>query len=125
MMKKVLSVGAVAFLGLLIATSVFAQAIPGQIPDVGIQGVGAPVSIGGAVGWLITIVRWFYTIIFIVAVFMILLSAFYFVTSGGDPDKSKKARQTLLFAVVGIVVALLAYGIVYFVQNSLAGGLAY
>ncbi len=121
-MKKIILLAALALLVIPFAAQpVFAQSSvsPGQIPGPIVQQTG-PTSVSDAVGWVITIVQWFYTIIFILAVFFILLSAFYFITSGGDEEKTKKAKNTLLYAVIGIAVGLLSYGIVTFVQNSIA-----
>ena len=119
-MKKIILLAALALLVIPFAAQpAFAQVTPGQIPGPIVQSTG-PTSVSDAVSWVITIVQWFYTIIFIVAVFFILLSAFYFITSGGDEDKTKKAKSTLLYAVIGIAVGLLSYGIVTFVQNSIA-----
>lgn len=95
---------------------------PGQIPGPIVQTVG-PTSVTGWVDVLITVVRWIYTIIFIVAVLFILLAAFHFITSKGDPETTKKAKSELLYAVVGIAVALLSYGVVTLVQTSLSSGL--
>lgn len=50
-----------------------------------------------------------------IAVIMIIFSGFRFVTSAGDPAVTKSARNTILFAVVGLVVAIFAYAIVNFV----------
>lgn len=50
-----------------------------------------------------------------VAVLMIIFGGFKFVTSGGDSDGTKKARNTIIYAAVGLVVVLLAQSIVYFV----------
>jgi NAD/NADP transhydrogenase beta subunit len=70
-----------------------------------------------------TVVKWIYTIIFIVAVLFILLAAFNFITSKGDQTKVQTAKKQLLYAVIGIAVALLSYGVVNLVQNSLQSGL--
>jgi len=43
-----------------------------------------------------------------IATFFIALSAFYFITAGQNPDKVQKARNFLIWAVVGLVVASLA-----------------
>ena len=55
----------------------------------------------------------------IVAVVVIVLGGVSYVTSQGDPAKTKKARDTILYGVIGLVIALLAYGIVNFVLASL------
>ena len=80
--------------------------------------------VSGWVGILLTIVRWVYTILFIVAVLFILLAAYNFVMSKGDPEKVSAAKKQLLYAVVGIAVGLLSYLVVTLVQNSLSSGLA-
>lgn len=54
----------------------------------------------------------------IVAVIMIIMGGISFVTSQGDAAKVTKARNTLLYGVVGLVIALLAFAIVNFVLSS-------
>ena len=39
------------------------------------------------------------------------MSSFEFVTAQGDPAKITKARMSLIYAVLGIAIALLAVGI--------------
>ena len=96
----------------------FAQVIiPGQTPAPFINQQG-PSSVSGWVQVVLTVIKWFYSIIFIIAVFFILMAAFHFVTSKGDPAKTKTARSELMYAVVGIAVALLSYGIVAFIGNT-------
>ncbi len=60
------------------------------------------------------------TLLFIlgaVAVIVIILSGVFYVTSIGDSNLIAKAKNTLLYAVVGLVVAIMAYAIVNFVIN--------
>jgi len=56
-----------------------------------------------------TVANWFFTILIVFSVFMILVAAFQFVTGG--PEGVTEARQKLIWAAVGIVLALLAKGI--------------
>lgn len=51
----------------------------------------------------------------IIAVIMIVVGGIRYTTSDGDPGKTKSARDTILYSVVGLVVAMLAYAIVNFV----------
>ncbi len=53
-----------------------------------------------------------------IAVVMIIMGGISFTTSQGDAAKTTKARNTILYGVVGLVVALLAFAIVNFVLNS-------
>jgi hypothetical protein len=48
----------------------------------------------------------------VVAVGMIIYSGVLFMSSAGDPEKVKTARNTLTWAVVGVLVVALSAGIV-------------
>ncbi len=50
-----------------------------------------------------------------VSVIMIIAGGFLYVISSGDPGRQKRARDTILYAVVGVVVAIVSYAIVNFV----------
>lgn len=56
-----------------------------------------------------------------IAVIMIVVGGIKYTTSNGNPEQIKSAKNTIMYAVVGVVVALLAYAIVNFVVDSLAG----
>lgn len=53
-----------------------------------------------------------------VAVAMIIMGGISFATSQGDSSKVAKARNTILYGVVGLVVAMLAFAIVNFVLTN-------
>ena len=55
----------------------------------------------------------------IMAFFFIILAGFKFVTSGGDPKKLAGAQGTLTYAIIGIVVTILAFVILQVVQFML------
>ncbi len=56
----------------------------------------------------------------VVAVGVVIYGGFTFTTSTGNVAKTTKARNILLYGVVGLVVSLLAYAIVSFVSGVLA-----
>jgi hypothetical protein len=56
-----------------------------------------------------------------VVVIMILWAGYQFIVSGGSPDKVTKARQTILWTVVGYGILLLASGITAIIQQLLLG----
>lgn len=66
-----------------------------------------------------SILNWIFGIIGIVAVVMIIIGGFNFMTSAGDPGKVKKGKDTILYGIIGLVVALLAFAIVNFVLNGI------
>ncbi len=62
-----------------------------------------------------------FTVIGMVAVVMIILGGVNYATSQGDPAKATKAKNTIMYAVIGLVITLLAIAIVNFVLSSLQG----
>jgi phosphoglycerol transferase MdoB-like AlkP superfamily enzyme len=66
---------------------------------------------------LTKIVNWLITILLVVAALFIVLAAFTFVTAGGDPEKINTARNQVLYALIGVGVALLAWGLVALVKK--------
>lgn len=51
----------------------------------------------------------------LIAVLMIVIAGFRFVTSNGDANTVSSAKNTIIYAVIGIVIAVMAYAIVNFV----------
>lgn len=56
-----------------------------------------------------------------IAVIMIIIGGIRYVTSNGDANSTKGAKDTILYAVIGIIVAILAYAIVNFVIDAFSG----
>jgi len=54
----------------------------------------------------------------IISVVMIIIGGFTYMTSGGDSANVTKAKNTIMFSVIGLVVAALAFVIVNFVLTS-------
>lgn len=54
-----------------------------------------------------------------IAVIVIILGGVQYTTSAGDSGKVKKAKDTIMYGIIGLVIALLAYSIVNFVLSSL------
>lgn len=65
-----------------------------------------------------TIINVLVSAVGIVAVAVIVIGGILYVTSTGDAAKAKRAQNTILYGVVGLVVAVLAYAIVNFVLKS-------
>src|SRR5690349_9064207 len=60
------------------------------------------VLIGNVVNLLLTIAG-------IIAVIMIVIGGIRYTTSAGDAGQTKSARDTIIYAVVGLVVAIMAF----------------
>lgn len=68
-----------------------------------------------------TAVDWFLYIVGALAVIMIIYGGFRYITSGGDSSGVTNAKNTILYAIIGLIVAVLAYAIVHFVVGSGSG----
>ena len=73
-------------------------------------------------GTLTTIINVALGIIGFVAVVMIVMGGVQYTTSSGDAAKVTKAKNTILYGIVGLVVALLAFAIVNFVLANVFKG---
>lgn len=67
---------------------------------------------------LATIINLLSVIVGIVAVIMIIMGGFRYITSGGSQEKVTSAKNTILYAVIGLVVVALAQVIVRFVLSE-------
>ncbi len=66
-----------------------------------------------------TIINVVIYVIGLIAVVMIILGGISYTTSQGDAGKVKKAKDTILYGIIGLVVAILAYAIVNFVLQNI------
>jgi len=55
----------------------------------------------------------------LVAVAFVVYGGFMYMTSQGEPDKTSKAKNTLLNSLIGLTIAIMATVIVSFVGSSL------
>lgn len=67
------------------------------------------------------LIRSFLQFITLIAVIYCLWAGFQIMTAGGDDEKVKHGRKTIIQVVIGIVVMWLAYAIVSWVISALAG----
>lgn len=71
-------------------------------------------------GLLITIINVFSLIVGIIAVIMIIIGGIRFILSGGDSANVTAARNTILYAIVGLIVVALSQVIVHFVLQRVS-----
>lgn len=90
-------------------------------PDLGIEAVGSHIDLGEqdprtTVALLINAAMLFLGVI---AVGIVLLGGFKWMTAGGNEDKVGEARKLMGAGVVGLVIVLSAWGIATFILNQL------
>lgn len=61
------------------------------------------------------VINLLFFVIGVIAVIMIVIGGIRYATSGGDSSQVQAAKNTVLYAVIGLVVAILAFAIVNFV----------
>lgn len=66
-----------------------------------------------------TIVNFLSALIGVVAVIMIMVAGLKYITASGDSSKVQSAKNTLTYAIVGIVIVALAQGISQFVLKQI------
>jgi hypothetical protein len=112
------SISAVAFGSTMVATRAFAQT--GQLENA-VNGVQQGANVGGTTleQYISTIINILLGLIGVVAVIMLIYGGFRYVLSAGNEKATSAAKDTILFAIIGIVVAVLAFAIVNFVIGSL------
>lgn len=87
----------------------------GDAVGAGVSCGSSPTTVPIAIGKIVNLLLF---IIGAVAVIMIVIGGLRYVLSGGDPKNTTAAKDTILYAVVGVIVALLAYAIVNFVLKQ-------
>ena len=79
-------------------------------------GTTAPKADAGTI--IKTIVDILLFVIGAVSVIMIVIGGLRYVISGGDAKQVQAAKNTILYALVGVIIAILAYAVVNFVSNT-------
>lgn len=67
-----------------------------------------------------SLINYFLGFLGLIAVGFIIYAGILMVTAAGDDDAIGKGKKIITFAAVGIIIIMLAYGIVSWVANSLA-----
>jgi cytochrome bd-type quinol oxidase subunit 2 len=65
-----------------------------------------------------TVINLFSLVVGVISVIMIILGGFRYITSGGDSNNVQSAKNTIIYAIIGLVVVALAQFIVQFVLNK-------
>ncbi|MDD2913345.1 MAG: hypothetical protein WCZ99_02335 [Candidatus Paceibacterota bacterium] len=61
--------------------------------------------------------NWLFSFLAIVSVIGVVISAYMFVTSGGEPGKVASARQIMIYSLVGVMIGGFALVLVNFIAG--------
>ena len=109
----------VAIISVTLMTMMGALDASAQIGDALTQVGEADPTGGKEVGTVVVdVINLMLYIIGILSVIMIIFSGIKYATSAGATDKVKSAKDTLIYSVVGLIIAIFAFAIVNFVLKG-------
>jgi hypothetical protein len=68
-----------------------------------------------------TVTDWFFYIVLAFAIIFVIFGAFNIMTAGGSPEKVKVGRDFILYAIIGLLVGLIAKSIPYIARAVIGG----
>lgn len=83
---------------------------------------GVPTSVSGSNGIFKTVVNVLLFIIGAVSVIMLIWGGIRYTTSGGNANSVTSAKNTIMYAIIGLVVAIFAFAIVNWVVGASMNG---
>ncbi len=115
--KKYGLVLAVLFFTILIVAprGVMAENTLPTAPTAPIKSVNDIVKLAG------TILSWMANVFWIAAIMAVFYAGFLYLGSSADPERVKKAKKQLLYAVVAMAIGWMAWGLPALVENFLSG----
>lgn len=127
MNKKILKQGLIV-LSLMVGVLVLSNLVPVAFADL-ISGSDQPDSLRQATGGegsiralALRIVNYFLGFLGIVAVMMVIFGGITYVMAGGKQESIESGKKIIMYALVGIIIILLAFAIVNTVLGAAAGG---
>ena len=80
---------------------------------------GCPSDLFGSTGVFKQVTNTILYIVGIIAVIMLIIVGIKYVVSGGDSKKVTDAKNTVLYAIIGLVICFLSFAIINFVISAL------
>lgn len=106
--------------GLLsVAVPSFAQTKPAPAASSGAVGLPTPLGLSTVQKTVGNVIQALMGLIGTAALVMFIWGGFIWLTSQGDPKQVQKAKDTIVWAAIGIVAVLSAYSILRFVTGAL------
>lgn len=117
MLKVIKYISAVsAPLGLLVARGAFALTFNNELTDNG--QISSETDITQVI---FTIIDWVLIVTGAFAVLMLIIGGFRYITSAGNESQVEGAKNTMTFAIIGLVIVLLAYVIATTINTIILG----
>ncbi len=85
------------------------------------RGNGMPENLIGVDGVFTKITNTVLYAVGIISVVMLIIGGIRYVISAGDSKKVADAKNTIMYAIIGLIIAILSYAIVNFVITAIGG----
>lgn len=72
-------------------------------------------------GLITVILQWVLGLAGLVAVIMLIIGGFLYMTAGGNDDRMKKAKKYIYRSLIGLVIVIVAFVIVSVISNAATG----
>jgi len=137
-MRKIISALALSLLGLMVGLLVFAAVPPTPIPEITQCTMRHDLSAFGLtctnpcvykvtpdcgacciLDVIYTVTDWVFYIVLAFAIIFIIWGAFQIMSAAGAPEKVNTGRNYIIYAVVGLIIGLLARSIPYIARTIL------
>jgi hypothetical protein len=82
---------------------------------------GMPADLIGTSGVFTKITNTVLFAVGIISVIMLIVGGLRYIISGGDSKKVTDAKNTIMYAIIGLIIAILAFAIVNFVISAVGG----
>jgi len=86
------------------------------------RGVDQATTLFGSAGIFTTISNVMLFLVGAISVIMIVIGGFRYVISGGNSGNITAAKNTILYAIVGLIIAIMAYAVINFIIGSFVPG---
>ncbi len=114
-MKKIIS-AATTLLIPFVTNAQLRATPPADVPRVNVQSIS---QINNIINYIVT---WVIGLFFTVSTLMLFATAYKYLTAEGDPGKVEEAHKQLIYSLVALAVALLAFTARYIVASVLQAG---
>ncbi len=115
----IVALGVLTFTQLIIGNSVYAASSVCSTQSTGTSGIdySSLPQVCANHSTIAIILNIVFSVVGAVSVLIIVLAGFKFITSSGKPEEVAKAKDTILYAAIGLIVCVFAVTIVSFVAG--------
>lgn len=89
------------------------------IPSRGFGGIAGQTSVGSI---LMEIIQILLVLSGVIAIILIIIGGFQMIMSRGNEEQAKKGKQTLTYAIIGLIAIVMSFAIVRIVVGTITGG---